>query len=409
MNLLSKYFWLSVVILFITTYTQNINAKENKKIISVIEIDSPLLCGTEDDKNFVIAIDMGEVFREDSVYGFNFELRYDSTKIKITDYLVVGTLAENCSYKGCSFLNDTIRGYAANMDMTRLSGKKPLFAFKGKALTECSDSALIILEYVEFTEEFIHKNLEYQNLNLKIEKKLHPENRIEIKIPDDTLNLNEESNNIYNYTIPFEIYSSTAVKKLHILISGDNANSIFLLKDSIYSFGKAELLNTNDSLFLNITFDNQVYYKKFDINIALDISKLITEDKDYFKEYNLSIIKDNCKCIDTYISDKFAINYQKKEDSTYVFESNTDKNDTYVVSEKMYLNNLSGFKDLIIYNSIGQIVSKLNIENLNYVDLSNKIKDGIYFGILINPEKSIYSLNNSFIKKIKILKYSFIN
>lgn len=94
-KLLNITIWLSVILM--VTGSRILKAGETPLNVKLsIDPDTLLWCADESTRTFILKIDIGEMTKSDSLYGYNFQLNYDSAKIVLTDFLTVGTLSENC-------------------------------------------------------------------------------------------------------------------------------------------------------------------------------------------------------------------------------------------------------------------------------------------------------------------------
>ncbi|MCX7879894.1 MAG: T9SS type A sorting domain-containing protein [Ignavibacteria bacterium] len=114
------------------------------------------VCGNENEKRFILVMGVGRVRQSDSLFGFNYEIQFDTSKVKITDVLYIGTLSEFFDNKSATINSKEgkINGYAISFGMIPISGDRPLVAFNGLWKTLCPDTAHFKINYIEFTDEF---------------------------------------------------------------------------------------------------------------------------------------------------------------------------------------------------------------------------------------------------------------
>jgi len=110
-------------------------------------------------KSVIITLDIGEISKADSLYGYNFRIDYDNEKIDFHTFLDLNTLTQNFQYKGANFFNSEgyLEGYAVNLTGTPVSGNKPLFGLFGDYIGDCHDTTYITVNYLDFTDEFVRK------------------------------------------------------------------------------------------------------------------------------------------------------------------------------------------------------------------------------------------------------------
>lgn len=382
-------FWILATI-FIVAGNQNMFAGNTNIRLTVDK--NPKVCGNDKDKEFIVFVEMGKVQVNDSLFGFDFQLIYDSKNLGITDFLTIGCLAENCTHKNAVFHGDTVRGYATRMDLNPLRGDRPLFAIKGKVKNNCIDSALIRIDYIEFTQEYTKSVDINDTLYLKAERSSNNQSQITANFKSDSIVVAEDMNE--------ELFQ----QELNITYNGVQLIDSFILKlttnvpkivaNEITLDEGMQIQTVNDSTFI-IDYSGKpsyAFFKKLKLSIRKD--ELINSDKmNIFLK--AEFIEDKCKCIGKYTNDTLIV---KKAKSIVKDEYNRNNAEQVLVFDVLRVN--ENDKYMKLYDAKGSLVMEQEIcrNEINFGVVDN----GYYLAI-------IYDENKQLIKTIKIIKYSFIN
>ncbi len=329
------------------------------------------VCGNENQKEFVLVMDIGKVNPEDSLFGFNFEINYEPEKVTITDPLYINTLSEYLSDKQVivDSKNGKVRGYAVTMGFTPVYGQKPLIAFFGKWLLPCPDSASFSVSYVEFTDEFKGIVENYKPAILYGEVASKPERIFTTQFAVDSI-VNELN---FSFDINIKIPANSRLKNFELDLRRNDGN---ITLDSVYSVTNGVevlLLETTENgykIHCNVINDNgsdQVLkvFGKIDETDVLDTL------------YVEPVFDEECKCITGSSTDEVLIKYTK---IGYVFE-NKDKNENI---------NIDDVVAVYLIDLIGKI-TKLERDVLqNMENLLNEEPNGIYFVVIETNNKVYY-------------------
>lgn len=162
--------------MFFLIPNQILNAEEvivPKLFLNKYEID---YCSDIDkEKEFIITLDLGEIFYSDSLYDVDLVFAYDKKKVVILAPLLIGTLSEyfqattnsvwdNLSYK-YNYYN--FQGYR----LTPVYGKRPLIKFVGKILVDSIDTTDFSIGYINLSEEFSRKYIQSNDDTIKLYSK----------------------------------------------------------------------------------------------------------------------------------------------------------------------------------------------------------------------------------------------
>ncbi len=214
-----KKLLLSVIIIVVTLIVtgKNLFSKNIARIVVNKEIN---LCDSNS-KTFIFVVDIGMIEKIDSLYGFDLDIKYDPSKVKILSYLKSNSLSEQFEQSSFSFGADTnhIRGYATtfNFNAPPSYGDSILIGFYAEWIGErnCEDSSLIELVDINFTEEF---KKEYLNQSEFVRTSLSRKNHKEIikaTFNVDSVGL-EENQQLFNFECRIEYPKIEAGKKLKI-------------------------------------------------------------------------------------------------------------------------------------------------------------------------------------------------
>ncbi|MGQ9819652.1 MAG: hypothetical protein ACUVQ1_06990 [Candidatus Kapaibacteriales bacterium] len=341
-------------------------------IVGSLKID---VCGSENQKTFVLAVDLGQIYFADSLFGFNYELVYDTGNVEFVNVLYLNTLAEMFELK--AFSNNArlgkVNGYAMTASLLPVAGNKPLLAFAFKWKNKCSDSALFQISYIEFTDEFKVKITDYVPTVIYGEVAQQEDRRLLCSFENKFLLTNQDTVET-NLMLRIPNNSGANDLILNIISEGVTIDTVYSVTGNIipveltkYDYGyKIHLENINDN------GQNAL----FGFRLALDTNK------------NDFIIKINpeldlyCKCITKIENDSLKIRYQKDTMATVFGSSNIDLNE---------------IKHVYIINLLGQLkmLSKEILIDLKSAKFIDTLESGAYIMVVITTknEKKIKMIN----------------
>lgn len=384
MKLNAILFWILAGISLLAS-SQSIIADTTK--IKLVCDKNPKVCSSDEDAEFILYIEMGKVAKTDSLYGFDFQLIYDSKKIQLTDFLTIGCLAEKCTHKNVYYHGDTVKGYATRLDFYELTGDKPLFAMKGKVKDKCIDSALIKIDYIDFTQEYT-KPVEINDAYyLKVERLEKKQNSLNAKFQIDTILISYDTAIPQELTMTYNGVDHFDNAKLRLIARNINKMlSISELPDGITKEDVDE--NTIELNYSGNPSFAVVKKVKFIIN-ADYLSKIDNLQELIVAEF----IKDKCKCIGAYEGDSIRVLKLKSSVSDIASESSS-----FHIEKILNVNEQYSY--IKLYNTNGMLIHEGKI-NSGIIDLGI-YENGFYLAAMFDE-------NQRLIKTIKIIKYSFIN
>lgn len=361
--------WLTIIVSQAAISERNVDCRLT--VVGSLKID---VCGSDNQKTFALAIDLGQIYFADSLFGFNYELIYDTGNVEFVNVLYLNTLAEMLELKAFSNngLLGKVNGYAMTASLLPVAGNKPLLAFAFKWKKTCADSAQFQISYIEFTDEFKVDISQYIPAIVYGEVGSHEDRRLVCSFEDKFIITNK--NNIEtNFMIRIPNNSGVNNFTLDIVSEGVSIDSVYSVTGNIvpvdliksdYGY-KIHLENTNDN------GQNSL----FGFELRLDTNK-----NDFIMKVNpqLDLF---CKCITEIEMDSLEIRYQKDTMATIGELSDIDLDDVYQV---------------YVMNMLGQLI-RINYEKL--IDLKSPtffqhFESGIYFIVVITKENE---------KKIKMI------
>lgn len=359
------------------TFTVSQAGFSQRKIDCALSIYGSLkidVCGNnENQKEFVLVMDIGKVNPEDSLFGFNFEINYEPEKVAITDPLYINTLSEYLSDKQVMVdsKNGKVRGYAITMGFIPVYGQKPLIAFFGKWLQPCPDSASFSVSYIEFTDEFKGIVENYKPATLYGEVALKPERIFSTQFAVDSI-VNELN---FSFDVNLSIPAGSRLKNFELDLNRNDKN---ITLDSVYSVTNGvevlllEPIENGYKIHCNIINDNGS-------NQVLKVFGKIDETDVLDTLYVRPAFDEECKCIVGSSTDEILIKYTK---IGYVFEKD-GKN------ENIKNINIDDVVAVYLIDVLGK-VTKLERDVLqNMENLLNEEPNGIYY-VVIETNKKVY-------------------
>lgn len=332
------------------------------------------LCGNSFRKEVLLTVNLGLIEAKDSLLGFNFKVKYDTSKVKFNTYLKSNTLSAFFNYAD-GRVSRTEQGLFAsggqiNDLFTPVVGNRPLVAFAGDYISDCDDSTLIEVEYFEFNEEFKKKlDVDSPYVSLKVFGNIDrkPERKMVLNFPKDTIEIIADS--VYEDT--FELTTMANSKSNLINVSFIKENNKIRITDLVAQDSLADV-----SMFLSdfslteaeIINKQTANTKKFKMKLTSDkdedfVTKILTKSK----------VVDNCTCITEIFEDSVYVKVKKKPTNS-------------IVEDRNYYENL---KKIDVYNYLG-----VKVDEVDSLMELNKIPNGIYL-------LEIYTENNT--KKLQKL------
>ncbi|MCX7909249.1 MAG: T9SS type A sorting domain-containing protein [Ignavibacteria bacterium] len=336
------------------------------------------VCGNENQRRFILVMSIGNVLRSDSLFGFNFQISYSKDKVKITDALYINTLAEFFDTKAVSINSKEgkITGYAILMGMHPVYGNRPLIAFNGLWISECPDTAIFSVDFIEFTDEF-KINIDSLKPTMLYGEVLYSKDKVfELKANKDTISSKDSS---VFFDINVKVPKNSRLNEFRINVISDfdaiKIDSVRSLGNDI-EFSKYQLMGIDKidtfKTFFNVKYDSgKTNVVRFYItnNKPNEFVKIIFEP-----EYDK-----NCKCVYENTNDTLLTFYEK------IINNFKEENNFFEID---LVNNVN----IIIYDMIGRIVKELDFGQgfYGYEELESAFKNlpkGIYYVVLFNKNK----------------------
>ncbi len=342
----------------------------NLRIFGSLKID---VCGEPQQKEFILLIDIGRVNPQDSLFGFNYEIIYEPTKVQMTDALYVNTLSEGFELKAVSFNSkeSKIIGYAATMGNFPVFGEKPLIAFLGKWISNCPDTATFKLNFIEFTEEFKINIRNYNDAILIGEVSPLESRNIKTNFSQNILKKKDNDTN-FKVQMDFTIPRKSRIENFAMNFVTETSKIIF---DSITTL-------SNDIELLFFERNNEIQKAHFKVinddglkqSIGI-FGRIIFTSSTFTETITTKFEFDNeCKCVHLVGNDTLRIEYEI-EPTIVDFEKNEFNID------------LSKFEQIKVYDIMGNMVLQLG-DDLTKTEITN-LPYGVYFMIYTDTNKNV--------------------
>jgi hypothetical protein len=334
------------------------------------------------DTNVVITIGAGKILKSDSLYGFDFLIKYDTTKLFFDKPVYMSTFSENIPDKGVYFngKNGEVRCFALNS--YPFSGNLEFIGFNGVYKNaSCWDSALVVFEDYELVD--FTRNIKVRDSLWVVPKSRMPENYlIETKTNKDTLNFNNQ--NINKFYCKINNDNQIILDSLGYIITFSKnfkyrINNFKKLSDSV---AIERIYEDNDKLLVKFKF-NGVRFSEINI-VEFEIEKLNTlnDENTYLiiEPLNLS----NCDCIKHENMSSDTVYMYKKIDTVADIK---EKNEYFQVDGVKFGFNINNTKNIEIqkiqlFNYEGRIVEEYVVHKNN---------DKLFFNV--NYPGGVYILN----------------
>ena len=366
-----------------------LKAKDTAHVVSKRIVD---VCGKKRDQ-VVIVIDLGKIVKSDSLFGCNFQLSYDSTKLRFHSALYLNTLAEFFEFKQVGFVRSgKIIGVVATMGMQPTAGYRPLVGFLGDFLGSCPDSVEIKIDYLEFTDEF-KKEYVYSS-GYVTAKVLDKSDRYFKVISDKDTTIIDSLKTKDSFKIKAVQGIDSTINHLELELSMKNFKNYYV--ENVESADTNLLVIDN----LNITDEkvNISFFVKGKLNNK-EIAIVNIGEKKKGEEVaeiliNPVAIDNDCSCFSSKIPGLHYIkSLKKKDDTTTVVEGENvyeDVRDYYsVLNNEWIIESQKTHLLVSIYNVTGNLMAKrqcyFGISRISLDGFSN----GVYYGVIQCSENKI--------------------
>jgi len=335
------------------------------------------LCGNSFQREVLFTLNLGNIVRADSLYGVDFRIIFDTTKIKINSWASLNTLFERFDKRDVFISNNdgAVYGYAAifaNIFGPPVTGNLPFLAFSGEFIGDCFDSAFVKIDYVEFTDEFGKEVTGYDNIYIVGGISDRPERKLsvfpEVNLAD--LDTNE------TFAVKYKVSSFAKVDSLllEFHLSGD---SLIIADVSLIANDVIKKLNfDNKSISAELSLNATSEIDLFEVTFKRESTDSLTG------VFNPKlIIFDECSCVRFYESIDLALKARKIEIVEDTLSVRSDVFDYFQVvdNQLMLKDNVFNVSQIEIYNLLGEsVLSKSENEIQNVIDL-NGISERLVF------------------------------
>lgn len=326
-----------------------------------------------DNNRFTFAVNIGEVKTTDSLFGFNIEISYDPSKIRIINVLTGNTLSENFKENSFSFgyEENKVKGYATTMEVNIVppSGNKDLIAFFAEWIgkNDCNDSSIVEINSLEFTDEFQKKIDKFEqgvvytvNNPEKDELLLITSDKREYNIPSGITELKTYvtiSKPETSKTSSFKVYfDNSDVLKIKQIKNLDEHSIIKNVGDNYFDF---DFTYANTNTEIGITYDYIL--------------------RDTVKNYSYGVTKveySDCSCIYNYAGFRFDL----IKDSVFASVQDDLRIDYDCNSNSVRISD-SRIQNIKFVDILGRDLGNYEITEPTTINLTN-ISTNMIFGII---------------------------
>ena len=377
-SLLFAFFWL-----MLSGISQKLKADDTlrAKVASYQVVDA---CGNKKEQ-VIIAIDLGKIVKSDSLFGCNFQLSYDSTKIKMHSALYINTLAEFFDIKQVGFFrNGKIYGVVAvNFTSPQVTGEKPLIAFLGDYLKYCKDSVEVKIDYLEFTDEF-KRPLAYQSGYVVAEPNLKSDLHIKVYPQVDTSKVLIDSSET-SVKLICEHKPDTMVSRIGIKVKLENSDKFYFKGLDIVN----PIILTKISEEIKENEINSIYSCNSKINDkTLFNLRVGSKKKDTSKAiFTVDITEiDECACATKFVTSTGYLATDVKKDTTGISDQvlSQIQNVYYnYISDEFIINSDKEIRKVEIYDLLSYKLFDKCFLGEKFIPISaNNMNAGCYFTVI---------------------------
>lgn len=341
-------------------------------------------CKNMQGREVLVMISIGNVQKKDSLFGFDFEIKYDPGKIRFTNYITMNTLAEFFQVKDMFIRSEdsVVSGFAMNLNpfLPPVEGDRPLAGVYGQVLSECPDSSELSINSLEFTEEF--KNKVNSLSGLKIYSKIldKPDRIISAEFDKDSIKFDKDS--IAFVELKSSANSNSRIQTLQFEFD--------IEKYQIYKI--VEAVSLTDSIEI---VDKEITESKFRINILNKNSKLpekllrLKIERKYHDSLacliKLSKIEvDDCACVSQFKTDSLTAIDMYRDTTVNVIDDKAEidiRLETY--SNRIVIRSVDkNIDNLKLYDLMGRIIIDETINNSYYEKNIEALLGGTYIAVV---------------------------
>ncbi len=259
MKLFFRHIFIALLLPIIIGSSMQIIAQKQivAKLEQLNEID---ICSKDPMKRQALfGINIGNIERSDSLFGFNFEVSFDTSKLQFNRGIYINTLSEafNDGTRDVTtgFEPGTIRGYGVhlNFSLPPVSGNKPLIAFLFDYLGNLPETTNLKINYLEFTKEFKKEIAAYEPYVLEVDYIDRPERYTEFSFEKDSLIFDKENDWLATIKLMLKAGKETKISNISFdAVIDDRENFVIIDVNSNPNY--AQLLE-------NVSIDNGLRIK----------------------------------------------------------------------------------------------------------------------------------------------------
>lgn len=353
------------------------------KLESVFKVDA---CAESNKKEVLVLINIGDIKRSDSLFGFNFELKYDPGKIRFETVIWQNTIAEFFEIKqsNVSVLDSSVYGVAGHLSpsLSPVEGNdKALAAIYGYWLGDCPDSTMLSLSYLEYTEEFKKVNIGYEPTWVYSEILDKPERAVNYKFDTDEVKF--QSDSLIDVLLKLDVASNEPTR-LNFELELSNQEFEIVEVVSLDTLNIIEnLTKTQNGYFVDI---NKVKPVLNGLKISIKNKGTIGEYLGTLQLHHIGF--GDCDCITRNEEDEVSLHSLIKDDTTSVFETPKYKA-VYSNLNKMIIvrTSTNDTKNIKLYNLQGKLVEQLTTDR-NHIEINAEhYENGLYLLEIVEQDK----------------------
>ncbi|OGU14481.1 MAG: hypothetical protein A2X61_14535 [Ignavibacteria bacterium GWB2_35_12] len=391
-----RYFWL-LLLIYIGS-SQILKAQDTAHVL-LINHNQVDVCGSVSDRDYIISINIGEVKPTDSLFGFDFYIRYNPAKFNARAGLTINTLSQffdndnDVHIFRSSSDSGLIEGHYGTFSSYPAYGNKPLIAFTGRFLGSCPDTGYFRLDTLTFTSEF-KKIVDVSGKFVLVKAEV-------LDKPNRSIAVSFETIDFKNDTVIFNKVDSVGTVKAGIIVRNNLnlENIVFeLITDNSDYFKIEEIKSISDNIqidSLSKVANGYLIYTSVTGEIGIEeifeIKIKEIKRKGEVKELKLTPIKVNdCACIKNLIEDKTNLK-GNLEDTTGTgiteFENKTIYGYYNEIKDKFIIESDKEIEEILIYNILGNLIKKINI---SVIDRNAEIAaEGLTRGVYLVTVRNI--------------------
>lgn len=305
------------------------------------------------DRSFSVVIDIGEIKPEDQFFGFDYSLKYDTSKVRFVSVNTLNTqmdkFQEKFNYNEIE--SSEVYGTGGIFGSTPLTGTGFLVGIRFDYIANDFSDATFTLNYLVMTEEYT-REIDVSNSQATLFPEIRDQEERVLKISDNISEVVIDSTYINQFNLELDIYNDNRLDSFDFALNYNKSYlDLNLMQNENYEFEEI-ISNEFESLYRIKTANNFNNLSSLNFNIS--------QNEEYNEENILKV-------------EYSILNWDRKSCITRVSDENSFNVKTFKKVISSVINNLSPNENIEVYNLLG-----IKIENVRKIKDIYNLRRGLY-------------------------------